>query len=379
MDGDQSRQGFPVDQGQLLSEIDAALASPGAGRFALELERQYRLRVGPARRLRLASALRLLAVGVLAALGLDLANGYTHLASFAACRILIVCLCMAAARLLPKVRRPWEERVLYGLPLLVSIIGTEVMGEWASQHYADRYMMAAAIVALFGLAIPPVGVVTSRLVALLAALLFPIVPVLLPHSLPLVGNLDLVAFTWGALALASLIARLNTGHARNAFLHMLRHELVATEMTLLNAELLRLSSTDALTGLPNRRAFDEEMQRVCDDEHGPGLGLALIDIDWFKAFNDTAGHQAGDDCLRQVARLIAGTLCREEKVARYGGEEFAVLWPGDSCDLVATGERLRQAVVSAAIPHPGLEDTTVTISVGLSWQSRAGCDRTAIS
>ncbi|MGI4796883.1 MAG: GGDEF domain-containing protein [Janthinobacterium lividum] len=310
---------------------------------------------------------------------MDLANGYNHLGSFAACRILIVCFCMVAARLLPKVQRPWGEHVLYGLPLLVLIIGTEIMGEWASQHYADRYMMAAAIVALFGLAIPPVGMTTSRLVALLAALLFPVVPVLLPRSLPLASNLDLVAFTWGALALASLIVRLNIEHARNAFLHMLRHELVAAEMTLLNAELLRLSNTDALTGLPNRRAFDEEMRRVCDDEHGPGLSLALIDIDWFKAFNDAAGHQAGDDCLRQVAHLIAGTLCREEKAARYGGEEFAVVWPSDGCDLVAIGERLRHVVASAAIPHPGLEGATVTISVGLSWQPRSGCDRTAIS
>lgn len=377
MESGRPRRDLLAGDGQLLSEIDAALAASRPGRFAPELERQYELRQGPARRLRLARALRLLAIGVLAALALDLANGHAHLASYAALRACIVCLCMAAARLLPRARRVRAEHLLYGLPLLCAVIGTEAMGEWASPHYADRYMMAAAIVVLMGLAIAPVSVVTGRLIALLAALLFPLVPALLPGSLPLAGNLDILAFAWGILAMASLIARLNAGRARTAFLYMLRHELVAAEMTLLNAELLRLSATDALTGLPNRRAFDAELQRLWSDERAAGLGLALIDVDRFKAFNDTAGHTAGDACLRGVAQVIGGALRGGEVAARYGGEEFAVLWPCGEGDLAVTGERLRRAVEGAGMPHPGLGGAAVTISVGLSWRPRAGRDRRA--
>lgn len=361
--------------GQLLSEINAALAWPAPGRLTRELERQHELRQGPARRLRLARVLRLMAIGVLAAIGLDLANGPAHLAAFAACRTCIALPCGIAAWLLPRTAKLWTEHLLYGVPLLGAVIGTEVMGKWAAGHYADRYMMAAVVIALLGLAIPPVRLGTSRLVALAAALLFPVVLALVPGNLPFWDNWDILAFAWGMLATAALIARLNVDHARIAFLHQLRHELVAAEMGLLNAELLRLSGTDALTGLPNRRAFDERMQQLWADRRVAGFGLAMIDVDRFKAFNDTAGHTAGDACLRSVARLISGALRGADWAARYGGEEFAVLWVCGANDLAAMGERLRCAVEAAAMPHPGLEGAAVTISVGLSWQQGAGRDR----
>ncbi len=364
---------------ELLSEIDAALLSSPSHPLVPELERQYELRHGPARRLRLARTLRLLAIGVLAALGLDLANGPAHLPAFVLIRVLIAGLCTAAAWMMARARWTWQEHLLYSLPLLCTVIGTEAMGEWAAPHYADRYMMAAAIVAIIGLAIPPVRVATGRMVALLTAPLFLLVLVLAPGNLPLAGNQDILAFAWGSLATASLIARLNAGRARTAFLHMLRHELMAMEMTLLNAELLRLSGTDALTGLPNRRAFDEEVRRLWADERVAGLGLALMDVDRFKAFNDTAGHEAGDGCLRAVAQLIAGALRTPHKAARYGGEEFAVLWASDGNDLSVTGERLRRAVAQAGLPHPGLGGAAVTISVGVSWRARTGASHDATS
>jgi len=146
-----------------------------------------------------------------------------------------------------------------------------------------------------------------------------------------------------------------------------------------NAELSALASTDALTGLANRRMFDatlrKEWFRALRD--GSPLALLMIDIDHFKDYNDRYGHPAGDDCLRAVARLISETVKREgELVARYGGEEFALLLPG--ADLAAArgvGERCLRALEQAAIPHAASRAGVVTLSIGVaSAVAGAGID-----
>ncbi|MEJ0045862.1 MAG: GGDEF domain-containing protein [Rhodospirillales bacterium] len=140
-------------------------------------------------------------------------------------------------------------------------------------------------------------------------------------------------------------------------------------MNLLNAELLRLSTTDALTGLANRRHFESELTQMWDDRRAQDLGVALIDVDNFKSFNDSAGHAAGDAALRQVAQALADALRDErDRAARYGGEEFVVLLPGVSRqDMAAMGERLRSAVSALAIEHPGQPGRVVSVSIGLAW------------
>ena len=89
--------------------------------------------------------------------------------------------------------------------------------------------------------------------------------------------------------------------------------------------------TDALTQLANRKAFDEELTRLCGEaaESGPPLTLAVIDIDHFKRFNDTWGHQTGDQVLRFVASVIGRIGAPPRLAARYGGEEFGLIFPGD--------------------------------------------------
>ena len=138
-----------------------------------------------------------------------------------------------------------------------------------------------------------------------------------------------------------------------------------------NQLLEKLSFSDPLTGLANRRQFDEVLREEWRRCHRAGLPLAqvMIDIDHFKAFNDAFGHQAGDDCLRRVAEALAGGLRRAgDVVARYGGEEFVVLLPSAPAqEAVAIAENLRGRVQALGIPHvaPG-PGSVVTVSAGVA-------------
>lgn len=143
------------------------------------------------------------------------------------------------------------------------------------------------------------------------------------------------------------------------------------ELERINHRLAELSSTDALTGLANRRRFDEvwgeEWQRAA--RQGAFLGLVLIDVDHFKAYNDHYGHQAGDDCLRRLAAVLAREVRRAgELVARYGGEEFVVVLPGAGADEARDiAERLRAAVQAEAMPHAHSPAApVVTLSMGVA-------------
>ncbi|MDD5755447.1 MAG: diguanylate cyclase, partial [Methylococcales bacterium] len=95
-------------------------------------------------------------------------------------------------------------------------------------------------------------------------------------------------------------------------------------------KLTRLAITDGLTGIANRRCFDEQLAHEWHraTRTNQSLALAMIDVDWFKKYNDHYGHQAGDDCLRQVAMVLTHSAKRDSDfVARYGGEEFALILP----------------------------------------------------
>lgn len=139
-------------------------------------------------------------------------------------------------------------------------------------------------------------------------------------------------------------------------------------LTAANAELLQLASHDALTGVFNRRRFDEKLDEysLLFQRTGRTFALLFIDADYFKRINDTHGHAVGDDVLCQLARLIQDTTRATDFVARYGGEEFAVLLPDieapESPDVVA--EKIRAAVADADFATVG--KVTVSIGVGLA-------------
>jgi diguanylate cyclase (GGDEF)-like protein/PAS domain S-box-containing protein len=136
-----------------------------------------------------------------------------------------------------------------------------------------------------------------------------------------------------------------------------------------NAKLLLLNSQDALTGIANRRRFDEvlvqESARL--SRSGDSLALLMIDVDFFKTYNDHYGHPAGDECLRQVARLLQRHAKRPgDLVARYGGEEFAILLGNtDQAGACLVAEAVRIALVALALPHRGNPAGVVTVSIGL--------------
>ena len=137
-----------------------------------------------------------------------------------------------------------------------------------------------------------------------------------------------------------------------------------------SASLRQIATTDALTGLPNRRSFDEGLLnewRRCA-RSGSSLALAMIDVDYFKKFNDAYGHVAGDACLRQIAQAIAGCMKRPgDLVARYGGEEFAFIAPeSEVAGAVLLAESICQAVRDIAIPHEGSSLGYATLSIGVA-------------
>ncbi len=134
------------------------------------------------------------------------------------------------------------------------------------------------------------------------------------------------------------------------------------------ATLQRLANTDGLTGLSNRRVFNQALENawlVCAREKKP-LGLVLGDIDHFKRYNDLYGHQRGDACLKVVAQVIQDVATRPGDVkARYGGEEFALILPNTERSGVAKiAEDVRVGIESLAVPHADNEGEIVTMSLG---------------
>jgi len=137
-----------------------------------------------------------------------------------------------------------------------------------------------------------------------------------------------------------------------------------------NEKLHALSVTDALTGLSNRRSFDNALDRECRraERAGQSISVVMIDIDKFKNYNDTYGHQEGDKCLKQVAQALLRAFRRPgDLAARYGGEEFAVILPEtDELGAMYVADKLRSIVHALALEHRGTELGRVTISLGVA-------------
>ena len=135
--------------------------------------------------------------------------------------------------------------------------------------------------------------------------------------------------------------------------------------------------TDQLTGLANRRAFDERLEHVLNtiDRYGGSVSLILVDIDHFKRVNDSYGHDAGDEVLRAVAQVIAASVRTIDLAARFGGEEIAILLPKTGLDGARDlAERLRRQIASTSVPIRG-GDVRVTASFGIACYPETSDDR----
>jgi two-component system chemotaxis family response regulator WspR len=181
---------------------------------------------------------------------------------------------------------------------------------------------------------------------------------IIPHTATMEWIFE-AGVSWEAILLALAVAsRLNDTVKENAMLH-------ASEVSL-----QKLAAMDGLTGLFNRRAFDQRLEFEWNRARRTGRALAmlLVDVDFFKLYNDSRGHLAGDDALRRVASTLSRSASRSSDFcARYGGEEFAVLLTeADISQAIALAERIRKAVQDLSIPQDAVPARCVTISVGVA-------------
>jgi diguanylate cyclase len=135
----------------------------------------------------------------------------------------------------------------------------------------------------------------------------------------------------------------------------------------------RDATTDGLTNLANRKAFDDELDRACSDadEQGSSICLAVLDIDHFKGFNDTWGHQTGDQVIRYVASVIGRVAAPPRFAARYGGEEFAMIFPREASSAVAAVlEEIRVEVSSRMLKRRSTNEDLGAITVSSGFAER---------
>ena len=171
-----------------------------------------------------------------------------------------------------------------------------------------------------------------------------------------------------ALALDCARALRAAGAAVDLVLSAMAERTLALENA--NRKLQAQSRTDGLTGIANRRRFDEVLasEWARSQRSGEPLALAMLDIDWFKAYNDQYGHLAGDDCLRSVAGVLAECAVRStDLVARYGGEEFAIVSPGSTAEqMQALALSVQRALAELALTHPTAPSGHVTLCAGVA-------------
>jgi two-component system, cell cycle response regulator len=154
----------------------------------------------------------------------------------------------------------------------------------------------------------------------------------------------------------------------------LRVKALQDELRQRNDELTAMSRTDALTGLPNRRALAGYLEEVCSLARrvGKQAALLMVDVDHFKQVNDTHGHDAGDDVLQEVARRLKSVCRTEDMAGRWGGEEFLVIAPMTGIEgAAALGERVRAAIAASPI-H--VDETGADLAVTASIGATAGVD-----
>lgn len=258
---------------------------------------------------------------------------------------------------------PWQDR--YGLDWLIVVTIPE--SDFMAQINANT--RTTILLCLAALAIATIlGIYTSRWIAR------PILKLQQASAAIASGELDLRVNVTGIYDIEELARSFNqmAAQLKTSFTELEYRVAERTiELQQANQKLLELATSDRLTQIPNRRHFDEclnkEWQRHLREQKF--LALILIDIDYFKLYNDNYGHLCGDKCLFRVAQAINNLPKRSSDcVARYGGEEFVAILPNTPAEgAFIVAELLRKAVLSLAIPHAKSEVSSyVTLSLGVA-------------
>jgi diguanylate cyclase (GGDEF)-like protein len=352
--------------GRKVQAIEKALARP-LWKIALEpeLEEEYRRRTD-GHRLRTIAGWQFAAVLTnLACLPLDYLVGQIHLGLALRLGIVTPIYSLAMVWLL---RGPDHGRSAAIAAPLVSFIGVAAyLGLQVEPPHTDRYLMAAGLLLIFTTIVVPTSLMQA-IADIVVSAGGMLVLVLFTKGSD-VDLLVLCAFI-GGVSLVPLIARFRAERgSRGSFLIELRDELKSAHLLALTKALAELADTDPLTGLRNRRSLSETLNQRWADAcaRNDWFGILMIDIDRFKSFNDAAGHEEGDSCLKRVAGALQAESNRQGcYIARFGGEEFTAILPGLAPEpAMEVAEQLRKSVEALAIPHPAcVEGAGVTVSIG---------------
>lgn len=268
---------------------------------------------------------------------------------------------------LPAVQRHYQKVIFFSgsATLAIALLGVHIVD--APRLAQINSYVALLIISILVLALR-LSLVVSSLTSLTGLALGTLVTLWLGRSV------DWALLCWygvGSLLVMVFVAAVIERQERIGFLQGLLLEHESSERQRLNLQLERLAQQDGLTHIANRRHFDDSLAREWDRARRDGSMLALlfIDVDYFKPYNDTYGHAAGDECLVALGQVLADAARRPGDVAaRYGGEEFVVILPGT--DLVGArevAERIQAEMTALALPHAGSQVAHyVTVSIGVA-------------
>lgn len=267
---------------------------------------------------------------------------------------------------------------------MLTLVFTAIHQAWQRRRMAYYFLGAYAVFCLGALflAVRSLGWIESGWIV--------------THALQIGSALEMVLLAFAladrlhVLHQEKMLAQTQAQSAQKALMHVMQdnqqtlQQQVAERTAALeqaNRQLQALSDTDGLTGVANRRRFDAalatEWQRAQRQQQP--LSVVMLDVDWFKHYNDHFGHQAGDECLRQLGRILLGAINRTgDLVARYGGEEFVFIAPHTgAAEAAVMAERVHQALAALNLAHPLSPLGRVTVSMGVACCVPASVNRPA--